>query len=79
VKNPNAVIGGGSGLGGGALVVYALSLVGIHVDAYGAVAIASAAATAVLWAGRIEAAGGIAGIWNRIMHGKPAPPAPPPA
>lgn len=75
MKNPNAVIGGGSGLGGGALVIWALSLVGLHPNAYAAAAIAAAVTVVVLWIGRIPANGGIAGIWNKYMHGKPAPPA----
>lgn len=74
MKNPNAVIGGGSGLGGGAIVIFLLSLVHVTVSAYAAVAIAGAVTGAVLWIGR---EGGIAGIWNKILHGTTTPPAPP--
>ena len=74
MKNPNAVIGGGSGLGGGSIVVYLLSLSHVSISAYAGVAIAGAITGAVLWVGR---EGGLAGIWNKIVHGTTAPPAPP--
>ncbi len=75
MKHPNAVIGSGSSLTGGALVLFLLSLVGIHVDNYAAAAIAAAAGGIVLWAGRQK--GGLFGIWGRLMHGTPPePPAP---
>lgn len=73
MKNPNAVIGGGSGLGGGSLVVYLLSIVHVSVSAYAGIAIASAVTGVVLWFGR---EGGLAGIWNKIVHGTPVPPKP---
>jgi hypothetical protein len=77
MRNPNAVIGSGSGLGGGAIVIYLLSLFGVHVDSYAAAAIAAALTGAVLWVGRVEKSGGISGLWNRLFHGAtPAPPAP---
>jgi hypothetical protein len=72
-SNPNAVVGTGSGLSGGILLVYVLSLFGVNIDAYVAVAITAAVTGAVLWIGRV---GGIEGLWQRILHGNP-PPVPP--
>jgi hypothetical protein len=71
MKNPNAVIGGGSGLGGGTLVVYLLSIAHVSVSAYAGIAIASGVTGVVLWFGR---EGGLDGIWNKIIHGTPAAP-----
>lgn len=76
MKNPNAVIGGGSGLGGGAIVVYVLSLFHVHVDTYAAGAIFVAVSAVVLFIGRE----GLAGLAETILHGNkpPVPPTPPP-
>lgn len=76
MRNPNAVVGGTSGIGGGALVVFLLSLVHVSISAYAGVAIAGAIATAVLWVGRLTRDGGLIGVWNRLLHGDP-PPKPP--
>lgn len=50
-SHPNAVIGGGSGIGGGVLVVWALSLAGVEVPPEVAAVIAGVIGTAVLFIG----------------------------
>lgn len=77
-SNPNAAVSTGSGLGGGAVVLYILGLFHLHVDNYAAGAIFAAISGLVLLVGRE----GLAGIVHTVLHGsKPpaAPPAPPPA
>lgn len=70
-SNPNAAVGGGSAVGGGAIIIYILGLFHIHVDNYAAVAIAAAVSGVVLFIGRE----GLAGLVNTILHGnKPAAP-----
>lgn len=72
-NNPNATVAaGGSGLS--VLVVWLAGNV-FHwtLSAEDGAIVAGAVASAVLFVGR----NGLAGIWNRLMHGnKPAPPAP---
>ena len=72
MKNPNAVVGGAGGAGGGALVIYILGLFKVHVDVYAAGLIFTAVSSAVLWIGR----DGLKGIIGSVWHGSaPKPPA----
>lgn len=74
MSHPNAVIGGASGAGGGALIIYILGLFHAHIDLYAAGLIFTAASSLVLFVGR----NGLAGVWAFLKHGtsgsKPAPP-----
>lgn len=63
-ENPNAVVGGTSGVGGGAAVIYLLSLVGITVSGYGAVLIAGAITTVFLFVGKHGIRGFLRMIWR---------------
>jgi hypothetical protein len=63
-NNPNAVIGGTTGIGGGALAVYLLNLVGLHIDAYGGAVIAGAVAAAALLIGRVGIRGALRQLWR---------------
>lgn len=74
-KHPNAIVGGASGAGGGALVVYLLGLLHAHIDLYAAGLIFTAASSLALFIGR----NGIRGVWNLVKNGTgqaAAPPAP---
>jgi hypothetical protein len=63
--NANAVAGGTSGIGGGALVVWLLDLGGVAVSGYLGALIAGAVATAFLWLGK----NGIRGLLRTIWRG----------
>jgi ABC-type enterobactin transport system permease subunit len=65
--NPNAVVGGASGIGGGALVVAVLDLAGVQVtNPYLATTIAGAVTAVALFIGR----NGIVGAFRMIWRGK---------
>lgn len=67
IKNPNATVALGAGLGGSQIVInLAQHLFGWGISTGWATAIAGGAASAVLFFWDK----GIAGAWNRIMHGK---------
>lgn len=66
MKNPNAVIGGSSGVGGGVVVVYALTLVGIDVDPMVGAAIAGVISAVVLYVGRE----GVRGLFRLVWRGR---------
>jgi putative flippase GtrA len=65
VPHPNALVGGGSGIGGGLVVVYVLSLAGVDVDPMIAAAIAGGCSALVLFVGRE----GIRGLVRRVWRG----------
>lgn len=65
MKNPNATLTGGV-TGIGTLVVWLLGRFHVSLSAEDGSIIAGGAAAVVLWIGR----DGLAGIWNRILHGK---------
>jgi len=71
--HPNAIIGGASGLAGGALVVYLFGLEHVNVDVYAAGAIFTAASSLVLFVGH----NGLAGVWSFVKHGSASAPKPP--
>ena len=63
-SNPNAVAGTVSGAGGGALIVWVLSLVGLNVDPYIATILAGVTAGVVLFIGRNGIQGALRKIWK---------------
>lgn len=71
MKHPNAVVGGASGLSGGAIVVYLLGLFHVHPSLYVAGIIFTAASSVALFVGR----NGLAGVWNFLKHGTSGAPA----
>lgn len=73
MKHPNAIVGGASGLSGGALVVYLLGVFHVHPSLYVAGIIFTAASSLVLFIGR----NGLAGVWNFVKHGTGSTPAAP--
>ena len=62
--HPNATVSVGSGVSGGLAVVYLLSLLGIHVDAYVGGLVASAVSGLVLLVGREGARGLLRRVWT---------------
>ena len=62
--NPNAAVGGISGIGGGILVVYVLGLLGVDVDQYAAAAIAGAVSTIALFIGKNGIKGALGIFWR---------------
>lgn len=66
-ENPNAVVGGTSGAGGGAALIYLLGLLGVTVSSYGAIIIGGAITTAALYIGR-HGVRGLAGTLWRGNH-----------
>lgn len=69
MKHPNAIIGGASGISGGALVVYGLGLVGVHPSLYVAGVIFTAASSAALFVGRNGAIGTWLAVKRLVLHG----------
>ena len=65
VKNPNALVGGASALGGGEIVVNLARLFGWDISTGWALAIAGAASYVVLFIGR----NGLVGCWNVVKFG----------
>lgn len=65
MKHPNAVVGGASGLSGGAIVVYLLGLAHVHPSLYVAGAIFTVASSLALFIGR----NGLAGVWRLVKSG----------
>ncbi len=63
-RNPNATVGGLTGLGGGELVVEALDQVGVHLTAGEGVAIAAGLAWLGLMIGRKGIRGLIRALWD---------------
>jgi hypothetical protein len=73
--NPNALVGGISGVAGGEIVVNIAKLFHQHISTGWGITIAAGVSYAVLFLGR----NGLAGVWNLIMHGgKTSPPTVPP-
>jgi hypothetical protein len=65
-KNPNAIVGGGSGVAGGVAVVYVLSLFGIDVDPMVGAIIAGGFSAVVLFLGRE----GVRGLFRLVWRGR---------
>lgn len=81
MKHPNAIVGGLSGLSGGAIVIYVLGLVGVHPSLYEAGIIFTLISSAALFVGRNGAVGTWKFVRQTFLYGKkaPAPPPVPPA
>lgn len=62
----SAVGGGAAGIGGGAVVVYLLSLIGVDITPYAAAAVAGAASTAATVILRL----GVKGVFRVIWEGE---------
>jgi uncharacterized membrane protein YfcA len=63
-SNPNAVVGGGSGIGGGVLIVWLLGYFGVDISNEVAATIAGLVAGGVLFIGRNGVKGTIGRIWK---------------
>lgn len=64
-RNPNATVGGGTGLAGGELVVQLLDYAGVHASTPIGVAIAAS----LCWLGLMIGKGGLKGLAGLIWHG----------
>lgn len=64
-RNQNAAVGGGTGIGGGLIVVTALGWAGVDLSAEAGVVIAGAIAAAALYVGRK----GIRGVFRTVWRG----------
>lgn len=65
VKNPNALVGAVSGIGGGQIVINLARLFGWNVSTGWALTIAGAATYVVLFVGR----NGLVGVWHVLKFG----------
>lgn len=68
VKNPNALVGGVAGIGGGQIVVNLASACGWDISTGWALTIAGAATYVVLFVGK----NGLVGVWNLLKFGTAA-------
>lgn len=64
-RNPNALVGGLSGIAGGQVVVNLAHIFGWDLSAGWAMTVAGVASYVVLFIGRE----GFAGVWNLLKHG----------
>lgn len=65
IQNPNALVGGVGGIGGGELVVNLARLFGWDISTGWALAVAGIASYVVLFIGRE----GFAGVWSLLKYG----------
>lgn len=70
-KNPNALIGGLSGIGGGQIVVNLAKLFGWNISTGWAITVAGIASYVVLFVGK----SGFAGVWRLLKYGTDGKPA----
>lgn len=70
-KNPNALVGGLAGLGGGQFVVNVAQWLGWHISTGWGLTIAGGATYVVLFVGR----SGFKGVWNLLKYGTDGKPA----
>lgn len=65
MSNPNALVGGGSALVGGQIVLNAAKWLGYDLSPGWALTLGAGLTAVVLFIGR----NGFAGVWNGLMHG----------